>query len=325
MKASKYIWLDGSLVAWEDATVHVMSHGLHYGSSVFEGLRCYETPLGPAIFRLGDHIRRLLDSAKIYRIECRWSAGELCEACREVISANELGNAYLRPILYLGAGTLALDPQGECETGAAIGAFEWGAYLGQEGIREGIDACISSWNRSTSASIPVLAKAGGHYLNAQLICTEAHRHGYLEGISVNSHGMVAEGSGENLFLVRDGKIFTPPLAASILGGITRDSVLQIAAHLGYEVREEALPRELLYIADEIFLTGTAAEITPVRSVDRIDVGSGKPGPMTRAIQDVFFGLFDGSQRDIWGWLEPVARKGDEPNREPRRSGVAGST
>ncbi len=308
MKPTKYIWRNGELVGWRDATVHVMCHALHYGSCVFEGIRSYETPDGPAIFRLEDHIRRLLDSARIYRIDCPFSIDELVRACREVISRNGLGNAYIRPIVFLGMGTLALDANNECEVETAVGAFEWGAYLGQDGIENGIDACISSWNRSTSASIPVLAKAGGHYLNAQLICTEAHRNGYLEGISVNAQGMVAEGSGENLFLVRDGRIYTPPLASSILGGITRDTVLQIAAHLGHELREEALPRELLYIADEVFLTGTAAEVTPVRSVDRIAVGSGKPGPVTRSIQDFFFGFFDGSQRDRWNWLDrlPVA-------------------
>lgn len=306
MKPTRYIWRNGKLVDWADATVHVMSHALHYGSSVFEGIRCYDTPGGPVIFRLRDHIRRLFESAKIYRMEIRHSFDELCEACHEVISGNELKNAYIRPIVFLGPGSLALDAAGACSVETAIAAIEWGPYLGSDGIENGIDACISSWNRSTSASTPVLAKAGGHYLNAQLICAEAHRNGYEEGISVNGQGMVAEGSGENIFIVRDGRIVTPPLASSILGGITRDSVLKIAKSLDYKVVEESLPREILYVADEVFMTGTAAEITPVRSVDRIDIGDGRPGPVTRSIQKVFFGLFDGTQPDDWDWLEQVS-------------------
>ena len=305
MKATEFVWRNGEMVSWNDATVHVMSHGLHYGSSVFEGIRCYETPAGCVIFRLNEHIRRLYDSAKIYRMPIPFTHEEICQACRDIITQNKLGNAYIRPLVFFGMGTLALNALQDCKVEVAIGAFEWGAYLGQEGIENGIDACISSWNRTTSASIPVLAKAGGHYMNAQLICTEAHRNGYLEGLSVSSQGMLAEGSGENVFVVRDGKIYTPPLASSILGGITRDSVMKIADSLGHRVIEESIPREVLYIADEVFLTGTAAEVTPIKSVDRIPVGDGKPGPVTRAIQDAFFGLFDGRQADDWGWLDPV--------------------
>lgn len=306
MKPTRYIWRNGKLVDWADATVHIMSHALHYGSSVFEGIRCYKTPDGPVIFRLRDHIRRLFESAKIYRMDSPHSFDELCAACHEIISSNDLSNAYIRPIIFMGLGSLALDATRDCNVETAVGAFEWGPYLGSDGIENGIDACISSWNRSTSASTPVLAKAGGHYLNAQLICAEAHRNGYLEGISVNGQGMVAEGSGENIFIVRDGRISTPPLSSSILGGITRDTVLKIAQSLNYLVVEESLPREMLYIADEVFMTGTAAEITPVRSIDRIDVGDGKPGPVTQSIQKVFFGLFDGSQSDDWDWLEQVS-------------------
>jgi branched-chain amino acid aminotransferase len=307
MKPTRYIWRNGKLVDWADANVHVMSHALHYGSSVFEGIRCYDTPDGPVIFRLRDHIKRLFESAKIYRMVMPHSFDELCEACHEIIRSNGLSNAYIRPIVFMGLGSLALDATKDCNVETAVGAFEWGPYLGSDGIENGIDACISSWNRSTSATTPVLAKAGGHYLNAQLICAEAHRNGYLEGISVNGQGLVAEGSGENIFVVRDGRIFTPPLASSILGGITRDTVLKIAQSLNYLVVEESLPREMLYIADEVFMTGTAAEITPVRSVDRIDVGDGKPGPVTRSIQKVFFGLFDGTQSDDWDWLELVSK------------------
>ena len=305
MKSTSFIWRNGEMIPWQDANVHIMSHGLHYGTSVFEGLRCYETPTGPAIFRLGDHIRRLFDSAKIYRMKTPHTHDEICQACRDVITHNGLSNAYIRPIIFFGTGTLALNGLKDCVVETAVGAFEWGAYLGSDGIQNGIDACISSWNRTTSASIPVLAKAGGHYMNAQLVCTEAHRHGYLEGISVNAQGMVAEGSGENVFVIRDGRILTPPLASSILGGITRDTVFRIAESLGHEIVEESLPRELLYIADEVFLTGTAAEVTPIRSVDQIPVGNGRPGPITQSIQKIFFGLFDGSQTDQWGWLDPV--------------------
>ncbi len=305
MKPTELIWCNGQMVPWHEATVHVMSHALHYGSSVFEGLRCYETPSGSVIFRLGDHVKRLFDSAKIYRIEIPYTPEEICQACREVIVKNGLANAYIRPIAFLGSGTLALNGLEQCKVEVAVGAFPWGAYLGQEGLEKGIDACISTWSRTTSASIPVLAKAGGHYMNAQLIATEAHRNGFLEGISVSGDGKLSEGSGENIFVVRDGVIFTPPLSAAILSGITRDSVMRIAASLGYQIVQQDVPREMLYIADELFLTGTAAEVTPIRSVDRITVGQGTPGPITRAIQDVFFGLFDGRHRDQWNWLDPV--------------------
>lgn len=306
MKPTKYIWHNGEMVDWANATVHVMSHALHYGSCVFEGIRSYATPDGPVIFRLDDHIRRLLESAKIYRMDVPHSGDAIAQACCDVVARNELTNAYIRPIVYFGLGTLALNGIGTNPVETAVGAFEWGAYLGQEGLDNGVDACISSWNRTTSASIPVLAKAGGHYMNAQLICTEAHRNGYAEGISVSAQGMVAEGSGENIFVVRDGKILTPPLASSILGGITRDTVLRLAEALEYPVVEESIPRELLYIADEVFMTGTAAEVTPVRSVDRIPVGTGRPGPITQAIQNAFFGLFQGSFDDTFGWLTPVS-------------------
>ena len=305
MKPTELVWRNGELVPWTEATVHVMSHVLHYGSSVFEGIRCYETPEGSAFFRLADHIRRLFDSAKIYRIEIPYSQQEISQACHEVISSNGLSNAYVRPIAFLGMGTLALNGLAECKVETAVGAFEWGTYLGKDGLQNGIDACISSWHRTTSSSNPVLSKAGGHYMNAQLICTEAHRHGYIEGISVNTQGMVSEGSGENIFLIRDGLIYTPPLSSSILSGITRDTAIQIARSLGHQVVQEPIPRELLYIADEVFLTGTAAEVTPIKSIDQIVVANGKPGEITRSIQQVFFGLFDGGTKDQWNWLDRV--------------------
>jgi len=294
------------MIPWENATVHVMAHALHYGSSVFEGVRCYDTPKGPAIFRLDAHIRRLYDSAKLYRIEVPYSQDELSQACKDSISENGLTSAYIRPLIFRGAGSLGVVPNADVPVDVIVAAMEWGAYLGEEGMTKGIDCCVSSWTRTNSASIPVLAKAGGHYLNAQLIGGEARRNGYDEGISVTAAGAISEGSAENLFLIRDGKIFTPPLSAAILGGITRDSAMTLARDLGYEVVEEQLPRELMYVADEMFMTGTAAEITPVRSVDRIEIGSGSRGPITEAIQTAFFGLFDGKTDDKRNWLEAVS-------------------
>ena len=294
------------MIPWENATVHVMAHALHYGSSVFEGMRCYDTPKGPAIFRLDAHVRRLFDSAKLYRIEVPYSQDELSQACKDSISKNGLTSAYIRPLIFRGAGSLGVVPNGDVPVDVIVAAIEWGAYLGEEAMTKGVDCCVSSWTRTISASIPVLAKAGGHYLNAQLIGGEARRNGYDEGISVSAAGTISEGSAENIFLVRDGKIFTPPLSASILGGITRDSAIVLARDLGYEVIEEQLPRELMYVADEMFMTGTAAEITPVRSVDRIEIGSGSRGPITEAIQAAFFGLFDGTTDDKRNWLEQVS-------------------
>ncbi len=306
MKPSKSIWMNGKMIPWQSANVHVMTHALHYGTSVFEGIRSYGTPQGPAIFRLGAHIKRLLESSKMYRMPVTYSAAELEQACRDVIVENDLSGAYIRPLIFRGTGSIAVDPQDKCPIEVMVGAFEFGAYLGTEGLERGIDVCVSSWHRTNSGSNPVLSKAGGHYLNAYLIGAEARINGYAEGISVNAQGLVAEGSAENLFLIRNGVIYTPPLSASILGGITRDAATTLATGLGFEVREEQLPRELLYCCDELFLTGTAAEITPVRSVDRIPVGEGVPGPITKAVQKAFFGLFDGSTPDIHGWLDHAA-------------------
>lgn len=306
MKNSKFIWSNGEMIPWENATVHVMAHALHYGSSVFEGMRCYDTPAGPAIFRLDAHIRRLFDSAKLYRIEVPFSPDELSQACKDSISKNGLTSAYIRPLIFRGAGSLGVVANGDVPIDVIVAAIEWGAYLGEDAMTKGVDCCVSSWTRTNSASIPVLAKAGGHYLNAQLIGSEARRNGFDEGISVTANGTISEGSAENIFLVRDGKIFTPPLSAAILGGITRDSAIALASDLGYEVVEEQLPRELMYVADEMFMTGTAAEITPVRSVDRIEIGSGSRGPITEAIQAAFFGLFDGKTADKRNWLEKVS-------------------
>ena len=299
--------MNGEMIPWEDATVHVMAHALHYGSSVFEGIRCYDTPQGRCIFRLNAHIKRLFDSAKLYRYPIPFSVSEIEQGCRDSIVENELQSAYIRPLAFLGAGSLGVVPSPDINTDVVIAAMEFGTYLGEEGLKNGIDVCISSWARTTSAALPILSKAGGHYLNAQLIGGEARRNGFAEGISVTSRGTISEGSAENIFVIRDGKIITPPLAAAILNGITRDSVMTLARVLGYEIIEQEIPRELLYVADEVFFTGTAAEVTPVRSVDGIEIGCGSRGPVTEAIQNAFFGLFDGSTEDQWGWLDSVEK------------------
>lgn len=294
------------MIPWENATVHVMAHALHYGSSVFEGIRSYDTPQGPCIFRLDSHVKRLFESSKLYRYPVPFDYEQIAQGCKDSVAKNDLTNAYVRPLIFLGAGSLGVVPNEDVPTEVIIAAIEFGAYLGEEGLKNGIDVCVSSWSRTNSSEIPVLAKAGGHYLNAQLIGGEARRHGYAEGISICPRGTVSEGSAENVFIVRDGKIFTPPLTAAILGGITRDSVITLAEDMGLEVVEQGFPRELLYLADELFLTGTAAEVTPVRSVDGIEVGCGSRGPITEKLQSAFFGLFDGKTEDKWGWLNPVA-------------------
>lgn len=304
MKATKSIWFNGKLVPWEQATVHVMTHALHYGSSVFEGIRSYDTPRGPAIFRLAPHVRRLFDSSRIYRMDLAYTQAEISEACKSVVRENGLKNAYLRPLVWRGYGEIGVMPlKNPVET--MIAAVEWGAYLGADGLENGVDVQVSSWTRMAPNTLPTMAKAGGNYLSSQLIVTEALRHGYAEGIALDVNGMLSEGSGENLFVIRDQVIYTPPTTAAILPGITRETAIILARDLGYEVREQNLPREVLYLADEIFFTGTAAEVTPVRSVDQMTVGIGKRGPITTAIQKAFFGLFNGETEDRWGWLEYV--------------------
>jgi branched-chain amino acid aminotransferase len=301
---AKYIWSNGKLVPWKDATTHVLSHALHYGSTVFEGVRCYKTTKGPAIFRLREHTQRLFDSAKIYRIEIPYSQDQINAAIKEVIVANNLVNgAYIRPFAFRGYGEIGVAPKIPPPVETVIAAFEWGAYLGADGLENGIDVCVSSWQRLAPNTIPALGKAAGNYLSSQLISMEAKRLGFAEGIGLSTDGNVSEGAGENLFLIRGGIIYTPGVDNSILQGITRDTLIQLARAHGYEVREQAIPRELLYLADEIFLTGTAAEVTPVRSVDRITIGAGKRGPITEALQAAFFGLFNGKTPDKHGWLE----------------------
>ena len=298
------IWRDGELVNWADATIHVLGHVVHYGSSVFEGIRCYEGPNGGAVFRLREHMRRLLDSCKIYRIELPYSLDDLCQATVDTIAANELKECYIRPIVIRSGEQMGFYPIGvPVET--FIICWKWGTYLGQEALEHGVDVRVSSWRRAAPNTFPTLAKAGGNYLNSQLSKIEAKQDGYAEAIVLDSFGFVAEGSGENLFVVRDGTVFTSPLDAGILGGITRDTVMTIARDLGYEVREQNMPREMLYVADELFFTGTAAELTPIRSVDRLPVGEGKPGPITREIQARYMDLVKGRAPDNHGWLTPV--------------------
>ncbi len=298
------IWRDGRLVGWEDATIHVASHVVHYGSSVFEGIRCYSTPKGPAVFRLRDHMRRLLDSAKIYRMPVEYTVDDLVQATLDLVSANELDACYLRPVVIRAGEQMGVLPTGvPVET--FIIAWTMGAYLGHDALASGVDVCVSSWRRAAPDTFPALAKAGGNYLNSQLSKMEARQDGYVEGIMLDSFGYISEGSGENLFLVRDNVLFTSPLASGILNGVTRDSVKRIARDLGYEVREQILPREMLYVADELFFTGTAAEITPIRSVDRVTVGEGKPGPVTLAVQDRYMGIVSGRYPDPAGWLTMV--------------------
>ena len=298
------IWRDGQLVEWEDATIHVMSHVVHYASSVFEGIRCYETPGGPAVFRAAEHMRRLHDSCRIYRMPLRWSVDELVQACVETVQANDLRHCYLRPVVLRTGEQMGVYPL-DAPVETFIIAWKWGRYLGADALDNGVDVCVSSWRRPGPDSLPQMAKAAGNYLVGQLGKVEARLDRYAEGIMLDAAGNIAEGSGENLFLVRDGVLLTAPLASGILQGITRDSVMRIAADLGIPVREAVLPREMLYVVDEIFFCGTAAELTPIRSVDRIQVGEGKPGPITRAIQERYMGISSGALPDPYGWLTVV--------------------
>lgn len=312
VKESKYIWHNGKLVPWAEATTHVLSHALHYGSSVFEGIRVYKTPSGPAGFRLTDHVKRMFNSAKVYRLKIPYSQEELVAACRAVIVQNGLTDgAYIRPIAFRGYGEMGVAGNIEAPASCSVAAWEWGSYLGEGGLERGVDVCISSWQRVAPNTVPALAKAGGNYLSSILVTLEARRLGFTEGIALNTAGFVSEGAGENLFLVQDGKLYTPPVAASILAGLTRDTVFKLAESCNVQIFEQNIPRELLYIADEVFLTGSAAEITPVRSVDKITVGDGRRGPITEQLQNQFFGLFDGTVVDRWGWLEPIAPTDDD--------------
>jgi branched-chain amino acid aminotransferase len=302
------IWHNGNLIPWDKAQIHVMSHVVHYGSSVFEGIRCYGQPQGAAIFRLPEHMQRLIDSAKIYRMPLPYSLDQLVTAVVDLVESNGIAPCYIRPIALRGYGELGVSPKGT-PTEVYIANYAWGKYVGGE---DGADVCISSWNRMAPNTLPALAKAGGNYLNSQLIRMEADVNGYSEGIALDVFGNLSEGSGENLFVVRNGVLFTSPLANSVLSGITRDSVLTLARHFGIPVVEQAMPRELLYIADEVFFTGTAAEVTPIRSVDRILVGDGSTGPITRQLSEEFIGIANGLRADRFNWLTPVKVNTDQP-------------
>jgi branched-chain amino acid aminotransferase len=296
--------MSGKFVPWEDARIHIGSHVIHYGSSFFEGIRCYATRRGPAIFRLDAHLTRLYNSCKIYRIEVPWKRSALSQAVVETVKVNRMKECYIRPIVYRGYHSLGVNPF-PCPVECAILVWSWGKYLGEEALAAGVDVRVSSWARTAPNTYPAMAKAGGNYLNAQLIKMEALAEGYVEGIALDSFGYLSEGSGENLFLVMNGVLLTPPFHSMILPGITRDSVFTLARDLGIPVREEVIPREALYTADEVFLVGTAAEITPVRSVDKIPVGSGKRGPLTEQLQSALFGILTGEQEDKHGWLTLV--------------------
>ena len=306
LKPTKHIWFNNELVPWEEAKIHVLSYGLHYGAAVFEGIRAYSTKNGTKIFRLEDHIKRLFNSAKIYRMNMPYDIEAIMQASRTTITSNNLNDgAYIRPIAFRGYNDLGLHASLDDGIDVAIAAWEWGAYLGTDGQEKGVDVCVSSWNKIAPNTIPVMAKASGNYLSGTLVAIEAKENGYDEGICLDSKGMVSEGAGENIFMVKNNEISTPPLSSSILDGITRDSVIKIAQSQGYEVTEREIAREELYLADELFFSGTAVEITPIRSVDRINIGNGSRGLITQEIQKVFFGLFDGSTPDDWGWLDSV--------------------
>jgi branched-chain amino acid aminotransferase len=301
---SDVIWMNGKLVPWDDANIHIGSHVIHYGSAVFEGVRCYNTPEGPAIFRLDAHTERLFNSAKIYRMDMPYTFEELSRAQIETVAANKKDACYIRPIVYRGYEQLGVNPF-PCPVDVAIMVWDWGRYLGQEALETGVDVCVSSWARIAPNTLPAMAKTAANYMNSQLIKMEAIKAGYVEGIALDSDGYLSEGSGENLFLVKNGTLLTPPLVSSVLPGITRDTVVQLARRLRIPVEEARLPREMLYISDEVFMTGTAAEITPVRSVDKITIGKGARGPVTEALQKAFFDVIECRVPDEYGWLTPV--------------------
>lgn len=303
-----YIWMNGTIIPWDEAKVHVFTHALHYGSSVFEGIRAYELPSGPAIFRGREHYERLLFSCKVAHIPSPYTVDEYMEATAAVLKANGQRSAYIRPLVFRGYNTLGVDGR-NCPVETIVASVPWGSYLGKEALEQGVDVQVSSWRRMAPSTMNALAKIGGQYVNSQNVVIEAKDNGFSEGIALDIYGYVSEGSGENIFVIYKNEVYTPPLGNSILGGITRQSALQIARDLGYPIKEQVIPREMLYLADEIFFTGTAAEITPVRSVDRLPVGSGTRGPITKAIQQQFFGIVEGELDDRYAWLTPVALQG----------------
>ncbi|MBI4530017.1 MAG: branched-chain amino acid transaminase [Candidatus Latescibacteria bacterium] len=301
---SEQIWFNGTFVNWDDAKIHVLSHVVHYGSSVFEGMRCYATRHGPACFRLKDHVGRMFDSAKIYRMPLPYTREQISEAILQTIRVNTLQGCYVRPIAFRGYGEIGVNPMA-CPVDVVIAVWEWGKYLGAEAIEKGVAVRVSSWNRPAPNTFPTIAKAGGNYLNSQLVKMEAIADGYTEGIALDVAGYVSEGSGENIFIIKNGVMYTPTTGASILPGITRHSVITLARDLGYRVTQRAIPREALYIADEVFFTGSAAEITPISSIDRIPIGKGVRGPITKQLQDEFFSITSGEKEDRHEWLTYV--------------------
>jgi len=302
---SDVIWFDGEFVPWDEAKIHVLSHALHYGSSVFEGIRAYETPEGPAIFRLEPHVKRLFNSCKIYRMDLQYTPEEVTKAITDTVARNGHKSCYIRPLVFRGYGQLGVEPR-TCPLQMIVATWEWGSYLGAEAMEQGVDVGVSSWRRMAPDTFPAGAKVGGHYTNSQLIRMEAAENGYDEGIALDVYGYVTEGSGENLFMVRDGVLYTAQPAGSVLEGITRDSVITLANDLGYEVKEGPIAREQLYIADEVFFTGTAAEVSPIRSIDHIVIGPGRRGPITEAIQSEFFKIVKGEIPDRHNWLTHVS-------------------
>jgi branched-chain amino acid aminotransferase len=311
LKKTEWIWHNGKLIPWDEAQIHVLSHVVSYGSSVFEGIRCYETKQGPAAFRLREHMQRLIHSGHIYRMKGPYTVEQLCSAAKEIVRENRLSSCYIRPLMIRGYGDVNVNPL-PCPIEVYLACWEWGAYLGAEALEQGVDVCVSSWSRLAPNTLPSIAKAGANYMNSQLIRMEALANGYAEGIALDTSGYVSEGSGENIFVVRDGAVHTPPLASSVLPGITRSSVITLCEDLGISIREQMIPREMLYIADEVFFTGTAAEITPLRSVDRITIGAGRRGPITKRLQDEFFAILSGAKPDRHNWLTPVTAAAGSP-------------
>ncbi len=298
------IWHNGKFIDWDDATIHITAHVISYGSAVFEGIRCYATPQGPAILRLPEHAQRLLNSSKIYRMEVRYSLEELMQAMVELVRVNKMPHCYIRPVVLRGYGVVGVEPS-KTPIEVYIACWPWGGYLGADAIEKGVDVCVSSWNRMAPNTLPAMAKSAANYMNSQLIKMEAIINGYVEGIALDDRGLVSEGSGENIFIVRAGTVITPPLASSILPGITRDSVITLCRDLDIPFQERSIPREELYISDEVFFVGTATEITPIRSIDRHVIGSGQRGPVTKTLQDEFFGILQGKKADRHGWLTLV--------------------
>jgi len=305
VKKTDKIWHNGKFIPWDDANLHVTSHVISYGSSVFEGIRCYKTAQGPAIFRLRDHMQRLLNSAHIYRMEIPHSLDDLCQASIELVRVNKMAACYIRPIILRGYGEVGVNPY-NCPLEIYMACWEWGSYLGETATRDGVDVCVSSWARSAPNTLPQMAKAAANYMNSQLIRMEAMANGYVEGIALDRNGYVSEGSGENIFVVMDGVVITPPLANCVLPGITRHTILTLCRDLNIPVAEQMIPREMLYVANEVFFSGTAAEITPLRSIDKIKVGNGARGPITKRLQEEFYGLIGGTKPDPYGWLTPVS-------------------